>query len=95
MYNEKKLFMNLHDLRQAQANFDIAEIADKRKPLHKLRQAFVKDYNPRFLAQMDIDAYVAGKGNFNAILIALVVSIISIQSYVCILLIVFLNTMRY
>src|SRR5574344_234707 len=54
--------MNLHDLRQAQASFDTAEITDKRKSLHKLRQAFVKDFNPRFLAQMDIDDFVAGKG---------------------------------
>lgn len=54
--------MNLHDLRQAQAGFDITEITDKRKSLHKLRQAFVKDFNPRFLAQMNIDEFVAGKG---------------------------------
>lgn len=53
--------MNLHDLRQAQAGFDITEITDKRKSLHKLRQAFVKDFNPRFLAQMKIDAFVEGK----------------------------------
>lgn len=53
--------MNLHDLRQAQASFDIAEISDKRKSLHKLRQSFVKDYNPRYIAQMSIDDYVEGK----------------------------------
>lgn len=54
--------MNLHDLRQAQANFDIAEITEKRKPLHKLRQAFVKDFSPQQIAQMHIDDFVAGKG---------------------------------
>lgn len=52
--------MNLHDLRQAQAGFDTVEITAKRKSLHKLRQAFVKDFNPRFLAQMSIAEFVEG-----------------------------------
>lgn len=54
--------MNLHDLRQAQADFNTAEITEKRKSLHKLRQAFVKYFTPRYLAQMNIDDFVAGEG---------------------------------
>lgn len=54
--------MNLHDIRQAQANFNLAEITNQRKSLHKLPQVFVKEFNPRFLAQMEIDQFVAGKG---------------------------------
>ncbi len=53
--------MNLHDLRKAQAGFDTVEITDKRKSLHKLRQVFVKDFNPRFLAQMSIADFVSNK----------------------------------
>lgn len=53
--------MNIHDLRQAQSDFNATEIIAKRKSLHKLRQAFVKDFNPLYLAQMNIDDFVVGK----------------------------------
>ncbi len=53
--------MNIHDLRQAQSDFYATEIIAKRKSLHKLRQAFVKDFNPLYLAQMNIDDFVVGK----------------------------------
>lgn len=60
--------MNLHDIRQAQANFNLAEITNQRKSLHKLPQVFVKEFNPRFLAQMEIDQFVAGKGGVNKLI---------------------------
>jgi hypothetical protein len=55
--------MNLHDLRQAQASFSVADAIEGRKKLNKLRAAFVKDFSLKHIAEMKIDEYVIGKGN--------------------------------
>lgn len=55
--------MNLHDLRQAQASFSVAEAIEGRKQLNKLRAAFVKEFSLKHIAEMKIDEYVIGKGN--------------------------------
>lgn len=55
--------MNLHDLRQAQASFSVADAIEGRKQLYKLRTAFVKEFSPKHIAEMGIDEYVIGKGN--------------------------------
>lgn len=55
--------MNLHDLRQAQASFSVADTIEGRKQLNKLRAAFVKDFSLKRIAEMKIDEYVIGKGN--------------------------------
>lgn len=56
--------MNLHDLRQAQANFAIRldEIIENRKSLYKKREAFTKYFNIEKINKMGIDEYVIGKG---------------------------------
>lgn len=56
--------MNLHDLRQAQANFTIRldEIIENRKSLYKKREAFTKYFNIEKINKMGIDEYVIGKG---------------------------------
>lgn len=55
--------MNLHNLRQAQASFSVADAIEGRKQLNKLRIAFVKDFSLKHIAEMKIDEYVIGKGN--------------------------------
>lgn len=55
--------MNLHDLRQAQSSFSVADAIEGRKTLNKLRAAFVKDFSLKHIAEMKIDEYVIGKGN--------------------------------
>jgi len=55
--------MNLHDLRQAQASFSVADAIEGRKQLNKLRAAFVKEFSIKHIAEMKIDEYVIGKGN--------------------------------
>lgn len=55
--------MNLHDLRQAQASFSVAEAIQGRKQLNKLRVAFVKEFSIKHITEMKIDEYVIGKGN--------------------------------
>lgn len=56
--------MNLHDLRQAQANYTerIEDVKKSREKLHKLRTKFVKDFSLEYLANMPIDKYVIGQG---------------------------------
>lgn len=54
--------MNLHDLRQAQASFSVADAIESRKQLNKLRIAFVKEFSLKHIAEMKIDDYVEGKG---------------------------------
>lgn len=53
--------MNLHDLRQAQASFSVADAIEGRKQLNKLRAAFVKEFSIKHIAEMKIDDYVEGK----------------------------------
>lgn len=55
--------MNLHDLRQAQASFSVADAIEGRKQLNKLRVAFVKEFSIKHIAQMKIDDCVEGKQN--------------------------------
>lgn len=54
--------MNLHDLRQAQANFasQYDKIFEERKNLFKKRDAFVKNFNLQKIEMMHIDEYVLG-----------------------------------
>lgn len=56
--------MNLHDLRQAQANYTerIEDVKKSREKLHKLRKKFVKDFSLEYLATMPIEKYVIGQG---------------------------------
>lgn len=57
--------MNLHDLREAQANFvkRIDDVVDERKHLHKLRLAVAKQYSVNALSSLKLDDYVLGKGH--------------------------------
>lgn len=56
--------MNLHDLRQAQANYTerIEDVKKSREKLYKLRKRFVKDFSLEYLATMPIEKYVIGQG---------------------------------
>jgi hypothetical protein len=56
--------MNLHDLRQAQANYTerIEDVTKSREKLYKLRKKFVKDFSLEYLATMPIEKYVIGQG---------------------------------
>ena len=59
--------MNLYDLRTAQAKFEDkrVEIFSSRKSLYKLRDNFVKHFSIKRLLNLEIDEYVAGKGDSN------------------------------
>ncbi len=50
--------MNIHDLRQAQANYQ--GIPDIRKELYKLREQFVKHFTPKRLASLPLEHYAIG-----------------------------------
>ena len=56
--------MNLHDLRQAQANYTerIEDVTKSREKLYRLRKKFVKDFSLEYLATMPIEKYVIGQG---------------------------------
>lgn len=56
--------MNLHDLREAQANYTerIEDVKKSREKLHKLRKKFVEDFSLEYLANMPIEKYVIGQG---------------------------------
>lgn len=56
--------MNLHDLRQAQANYTvrIEDVKKSREKLHKLRKKFVKDFSLDYLTNMPIEKFVIGQG---------------------------------
>ena len=56
--------MNLHDLRQAQANFALRldEILENRKSLYKKREVFTKYFNIEKINKMSIEEYVIGMG---------------------------------
>ena len=56
--------MNLHDFRQAQANYTerIEDVKKSREKLHKLRKKFVKDFSLEYLAKMPKEKYVIGNG---------------------------------
>jgi hypothetical protein len=57
--------MNLHDLREAQANFTkrIDDVLEEKKQSYKLRSAFTKQFNINALSSLKIDDYVIGKGH--------------------------------
>jgi hypothetical protein len=59
--------MNIHDLRQAQADFTkrIDDILDGRKELYNKRNAFTKYFNTNKIAKMGIDDFVIGIGEHN------------------------------
>ena len=59
--------MNIHDLRQAQADFTkrIDDILDGRKELYNKRTAFTKHFNTNKIAKMGIDDFVIGIGEHN------------------------------
>jgi hypothetical protein len=59
--------MNIHDLRQAQADFTkrIDDILDGRKELYNKRTAFTKHFTPNKIARMGIEDYVIGIGEHN------------------------------
>lgn len=59
--------MNLHDLREAQANFtsEIDDVIERRKKLHQLRNTFTSDFNANKIAKMGIDDFVIGIGDHN------------------------------
>jgi hypothetical protein len=59
--------MNIHDLRQAQADFTkrIDGILDGRKELYNKRTAFTKLFNTNKIAKMGIDDFVIGVGENN------------------------------
>ena len=59
--------MNIHDLRQAQADFTkrIDDILDGRKELYNKRIAFTKHFNTNKIAKMGIDDFVIGIGEHN------------------------------
>lgn len=59
--------MNIHDLRQAQADFTkrIDDILEGRKELYNKRTAFAKHFNTNKIAKMSIDDYVIGIGEHN------------------------------
>nr|WP_315216047.1 DUF3883 domain-containing protein [uncultured Flavobacterium sp.] len=59
--------MNLHDLREAQANFtsEIDDVIERRKKLHQLRNTFTSDFNANKIAKMGIDDFVIGIADHN------------------------------
>lgn len=59
--------MNIHNLRQAQADFTkrIDDIIDGRKELYNKRTVFTKHFNTTKIAKMDIDDFVIGVGEHN------------------------------
>lgn len=59
--------MNIHDLRQAQADFTkrIDDILDGRKELYNKRIVFTKHFNTNKIAKMGIDDFVIGIGEHN------------------------------
>ena len=59
--------MNIHDLRQAQADFTkrIDDILDGRKELYNKRSAFTKHFNTNKIEKMGIDDFVIGIGEHN------------------------------
>lgn len=56
--------MNLHDLREAQANFAkrIDDVLEERKHLYKLRTVFAKQFSTKALSNLKVEDYVIGKG---------------------------------
>jgi len=56
--------MNLHDLREAQANFTkrIDDVLEERKHLYKLRTAFANQFSAKALSNLKVEDYVIGKG---------------------------------
>lgn len=56
--------MNIHDLRQAQADFTkrIDDILEGRKSFYKKRDAFTRHFSSKKIALLGIDEYVIGKG---------------------------------
>ena len=54
--------MNIHDLRKAQVRLEnrMEEVIEERKELHQLRTSFVKYFNRKRIATMNINDYVAG-----------------------------------
>lgn len=59
--------MNIHDLREAQANFtrEIDDILERRKKLYQLRTSFTIHFNINKIEKMDINDFVIGKGEHN------------------------------
>lgn len=56
--------MHIDELREFQLDFEKSRknISDECKELFRLRDKFVKDFNPQFIASLSIDQYVIGKG---------------------------------
>ena len=56
--------MNLHDLREAQANYTerMDDVLEERKKLYKLRKSFTNYFNINKIETMGIDEFVIGKG---------------------------------